>query len=50
MPIPVHVIRYEDLLAHPSEVMTQVFQFILGAESLEGTLIEKLIEERTRPS
>jgi len=42
--------RYEDLLLNPERSLIDMFRFILGVESLEGTFIEgyikKLIAEK----
>ena len=41
----VYFFRFEDVLTNPREVLTELFQFILGLESLEGTVMEQRIEE-----
>ena len=41
----VYFFRFEDVLQDPATELTKLFQFILGLESLEGTVIEKRIEE-----
>ena len=46
--IPVHLIRYEDILRNPQRAMSELFKFILNAESIEGTLIERYIELAVR--
>mmetsp|Transcript_38885 Transcript_38885/g.28759 ORF Transcript_38885/g.28759 Transcript_38885/m.28759 type:complete len:173 (+) Transcript_38885:72-590(+) len=41
--IPVHFLRYEDLLMDPLGTLTGVMQFLLDKEKLEGTVIEKIL-------
>lgn len=43
-PIPQYILRYEDILSKPKEVMTELMCFMLNVESLAGTKIEKYIE------
>ncbi len=38
--VPIHFIRYEDLAAKPTEVITGVLKFLLEVESLRGTVAE----------
>lgn len=42
--IPVHIIRFEDILSNPKPTMHSLFKFILNTPSLEGTLIERYID------
>jgi hypothetical protein len=42
--IPIHFLRYEDLVSNPSETLTSIFKFILGVDSLEGTVLQKRID------
>lgn len=42
--IPVHIIRYEDILRDPRPTMLKLFSFILNTPSLEGTLIERYVD------
>lgn len=42
--IPVHLIRFEDILHNPKPTMVKLFKFILNTPSLDGTLIEKYID------
>ena len=42
---PVYFFRFEDILANPREELTKLFKFILALDSLEGTVIERRIEE-----
>ena len=37
--IPTYFIRYEDLVLDPEPVLTELFQFILEAQTLEGTVV-----------
>ena len=41
--IPVHFLRFEDLVSNPKETLTDLFKFMLGVESLEGTVAEDRI-------
>ena len=43
--IPVHFVRYEDLVDDKYNVLIQLFKFILGVDSLTGTVIEQRIKE-----
>ena len=42
--IPVHVIRYEDILTNPKNTMMQLMKFIINEPNIEGTRIEKYID------
>ena len=42
--IPVHIIRYEDIVQKPEPTMADLMKFILNVETLEGTKIEKYIK------
>lgn len=42
--IPVHVIRYEDIVLDPRATLTELIKFILNVRTLEGTRVEKYIE------
>jgi hypothetical protein len=37
--IPVHLIRYEDILQRPVETMTDLMKFIFNVESIQDTLL-----------
>ena len=37
--------RYEDLRLNPEPVLMEVFRFLLDVESLEGTVVEKRIQD-----
>ena len=41
----IYFFRFEDVIANPTEELTNLYKFILGMESLKGTVIEKKIEE-----
>ena len=43
--IPVYFIRYEDMVLNPAPVLCELFRFILGVESIEGTVVEKRIND-----
>jgi len=43
--IPCYFIRYEDLVVNPTPVLRELFQFILGVDSIEGTIVEKRIDD-----
>lgn len=38
-----HILRYEDLVARPGEVIPELIKFIFNAKSIEGTLVESYI-------
>ena len=42
--IPVHVIRYEDIVLAPRLALTELLKFILNVKTLEGTRVAKYIE------
>lgn len=42
---PVYFFRFEDILEKPEEELKQLFKFILGMESIEGTVIERRIKD-----
>jgi hypothetical protein len=46
--IPVHIVRYEDLLTQPTYTLTEIMKFMFNKEDLSATLIEKLIEIGTQ--
>jgi len=43
-PIPVHIVRYEDLLYEPSEILTEICKFLLGIKSLVNTKLDYSIK------
>ena len=42
--VPIHYLRYEDLLAKPQEVLESLFCFLMNRESIEGLNIQKRIQ------
>ena len=42
---PVFFFRFEDVVKDPAKELKEVFRFILGMESIEGTVIEKRVDE-----
>jgi hypothetical protein len=43
--VPTFRVRYEDLVIDPKTTLTDLFRFILGIESLEGTVAEHRIDQ-----
>ena len=43
----VHAVRYEDLLEHPKEALTDLSMFLLDTNALEHTYAQSLIEHLT---
>jgi hypothetical protein len=41
--IPVHIIRYEDILERPTEALGDLMKFILRVPTIEGTRMESYI-------
>lgn len=41
--MPFHIVRFEDLRRDTYETMTEVFRFLLNAESLEGTVLDQIL-------
>ena len=42
---PIYFFRFEDILQDPKRELTNIFKFILGMDSIEGTVIERRIED-----
>ena len=42
---PVYFFRFEDILTNPEEELRNLFKFILGVESIEGTVVEQRIKD-----
>jgi hypothetical protein len=42
---PIHIVRYEDLVLSPKEAYSGLFRFMLGVEKIEGTNVERRIDE-----
>lgn len=45
--IPTHLIRYEDLLLEPYETLVELFKFLLNQPTLDGTKIQRVIQDVT---
>lgn len=43
-PIPVHIVRYEDLLYEPYDIVKQLSKFLLGNKTIENTKLEYSIK------
>ena len=43
--IPTYIMRYEDLILNPKPVLIELFSFLLGVDTIEGTVVEKRINE-----
>ena len=43
--IPVYFFRFEDAVKNPGKELKNIFRFVLGLDSLEGTIIEHRIDE-----
>ena len=41
--IPIHIVRYEDLVARPNEVMPELVKFVMGVDDISGTIIESYV-------
>jgi hypothetical protein len=42
--IPVHLIRFEDILGNPKPTLMSLLSFILNESDLKGTVVEKYID------
>lgn len=42
---PIHIIRYEDLVLTPKDAYSGLFQFMLGIQNIDGTNVERRIDE-----
>lgn len=40
MKVPIYIFRFEDALTQTSEVFDEMFRFLFGVESIEGTIIK----------
>lgn len=45
--VPVHIIRFEDILSRPRPCLSSLMKFIFGVADIEGTLLERYIEIAT---
>ena len=43
--IPIYFFRFEDVIANPGKELKEIYRFVLGMESIEGTVIEHRIDE-----
>jgi hypothetical protein len=43
--IPVHILRYEDLMTEPEETLRSVLCFVLNVDSIDGTKVEALLRK-----
>lgn len=41
--IPVHIIRYEDIVLRPEPTLNDLMKFILNVDSIDGTKVQKFI-------
>jgi hypothetical protein len=46
-PVPVHLVRYEDLVMEPEEILKQLCKYLLGIKSIENTKLEYVIKQVT---
>ena len=42
---PIYFFRFEDVINNPGKELKEIFRFVLGLESLEGTVMERRIDE-----
>ena len=42
--IPVHIIRYEDIVNNPEPVLKSLLEFILNVDDLKGTVVEQYLK------
>lgn len=43
--VPVLFLRFEDLVSDPASELKKIFPFILGMDTIEGSVIERRIDE-----
>lgn len=43
--IPIYFVRFEDLQKNPATILKNVFSIVLGVTSIEGTILERRIDE-----
>ena len=46
--IPTYFMRYEDLKLNPQPVLEELFCFLLDVQSIQGTVVERRIQELTQ--
>ena len=44
--IPTHYVRFEDMRTEPAKVLKDMFCFLYEVKSIEGTILEKRIDEK----
>jgi hypothetical protein len=42
--VPVHFVRYEDLITSPAEIYGDLFRFLLDLDDIEGTNVQQRIK------
>lgn len=42
--IPLHIVRYEDLVERPGEVLPDLMKFVFNVPKIEGTLLQSYID------
>jgi hypothetical protein len=42
--IPVHVIRYEDIVQKPESTLRSLLEFIMNVETIEGTKLDHFLK------
>jgi len=48
--IPVHIIRFEDILHNPKDTMMSLMRFILNEKSIDGSNMERYIDLAVKDS
>jgi hypothetical protein len=43
--VPVYFVKYEEMLAEPKATLRSIFKFLLNVNTINGTVIEKRINE-----
>ena len=43
--VPVHILRYEDLIFHPEKCFTDLRKYVLETNEIDNMLIQKIINE-----
>jgi hypothetical protein len=46
--IPIHIIRFEDIIQSPEVALRSLVEFVLKSESIEGTIIEQKIHRAVK--
>lgn len=42
--VPVHIVRYEDIIEKPEQTLTDLMKFVLNVQTLDGTRMEQYIK------